>query len=78
MTNEGEYTPGEKYLKNYVVLNSDKEHCVRMPDAFEAVNIERKAMIDKAWDWISTYVLCTIPLECQKVVEKEFRKEMEE
>ena len=37
-----------------------------------------KTMIDKAWDWILRYFVCTSPLEFQKEMEKAFRKEMEE
>jgi len=52
MYNSNEYTPGEKYLKEYIVNNNNGEHCVRIPDAFEALKIERKCLIEKAVGWL--------------------------
>ena len=51
MTKKEGYS-GEHYLWNYVVLNRDGDHCVRIPDAFEAVEIEHKMMIKKACKWL--------------------------
>ena len=52
MYNSNEYTPGEKYLKEYIVNNRDGEHCVRIPDAFEALKIERKALMERVLKWL--------------------------
>lgn len=52
MYNNNEYTPGEKYLKEYIVNNGNGEHCVRIPDAFEALKIERKCLIEHICKWL--------------------------
>lgn len=56
MYNSNEYTPGEKYLKEYIVNNSNGEHCVRIPDAFEALKIERKCLIEHICKWLDEHL----------------------
>ena len=46
-------------------------------DEIELIDMPKMVSIDKAWDWISRYFVCTSPLDFQKEMEKGFRKEME-
>lgn len=46
------YSEGEKYLRDCIVHNRDAEHCVRVPDAFDAVRMERESVIRKACAWL--------------------------